>query len=101
MTYLEKLKNEHFDILHGTLCNARILEALYSIFLVEEQLPADVPRHDLLLVLIEVAILPANVEPILHVGIILSQHRLPKFLVLAQLGLPHARSEKINPFDAE
>ena len=75
MKYLQKLNNEHFDILHGTLCVARFLDAQFSNCFVGQQLPVDVPRHDLRIFLIEVAILPANVEPILHVGIILSQHR--------------------------
>ena len=79
----------------------RCLDTPYANLLVIEQLPADVLRHHLLHASIEVAAQPTSVELVLHVGIILSQHRLPTFLALPQLGLLHARIEQINPFDAE
>ena len=58
----EKPKNVHVKPLHRNHGTARSPDALNSNFLVIEQLPTAVPRHDLLLVSIEVARLPANVE---------------------------------------
>ena len=90
----QKPKNVHVEALHRNLGIARSLDALNYNFLVIEQLPADVPRHDMLLVSIEVAGLPANVELVLRVGTNLFQLRLPISLAgHPSLGLPHAKME--------
>ena len=68
MTYLEKQNNEHLAILHGRLVTRCFSDALCYNFLVVEHLPADVPMHDLLLILIEVARLPADVEVVFTSG---------------------------------
>ena len=101
MIYVEKLTVGDFEVLHRNLRFARILRALYSNFLVGEQLPLDVPRHDLLLALLEHAFLPAHVELILRVGITALQLRLPSFLAgLTSLGFPHETTVPINPTSA-
>ena len=84
--HLEDLKNEHFEIIPGILCIACLL------------LPADDPRHDLLLAFIAVATLPANFELVLPVG---RQLLLQTFLAeLMLLGLPHAALELMKHIDA-
>ena len=89
------------EVLHRNLRGARILHALYFNFLVGEQLPLDVPRHDLLLALLEHSFLPAHFELVLRVGITALQLRSPSFLAgLTSLGFHHKTTVPINPMSA-